>query len=74
MSADGQDKGQGVPARAGTFAVVRAVMGAFIGIRRGRDLRRDAVTITPGQVIVAGIVGALLFVLCLVLVVRWVTH
>ena len=34
----------------------------------------DATTIRPAQVIVAGIIGAALFVFCLIMVVRYVTR
>lgn len=70
----GQQEGSGdAPRRAGAFAVMRAVFGAFVGIRRGRDLNSDALSISLGQAVVAGIIGAVLFVLFLVLVVSWVT-
>ncbi|MND02910.1 hypothetical protein D3C83_224830 [compost metagenome] len=46
---------------------------SFLGIRRRAALERDAVTITPLQVIVAGIIGAAIFVLSLVALVRYIT-
>jgi preprotein translocase subunit Sec61beta len=49
------------------------VLWAFFGIRKRKDYDSDAVRLTPGQVIVAGIIGAVLVVLTLVLVVRFVT-
>ena len=58
---------------AGLFAVARAVFWSFLGIRRKSHYQQDAVTIKPHQVIIAGIIGAVLFVLTLVLVVRFVT-
>ena len=57
-------------ARAGTGQVGRAVFWSFVGIRRGRDLDRDAGAIAPLQVIVAGLIGAAGFVALLLLVVR----
>lgn len=59
--------------QAGFFAVARAVFWSFLGIRRKSHYQQDAVTIKPHQVIIAGIIGAVLFVLTLVLVVRFVT-
>jgi hypothetical protein len=53
--------------------VAKAVLSAFVGIRRGSAHERDAVTITPVQVIVAGVIGAAIFVLSLVLLVRHIT-
>lgn len=54
-------------------AVARAVFWSFLGIRRKSHYQQDAVTIKPHQVIIAGIIGAILFVLTLVLVVHFVT-
>lgn len=59
--------------RAGPLQVARAVFWSFLGIRRRHDQRRDALTLKPHQVIIAGLVGALIFVGTLVLVVRIVT-
>jgi hypothetical protein len=53
--------------------VAKAVASAFIGIRRRAAHERDVVTITPVQVIVAGLIGAAIFVTCLVLLVRFIT-
>jgi hypothetical protein len=58
--------------QAGFFTVARAVFWSFLGIRRKSHYQQDAVTIKPHQVIIAGIVGAVLFVLTLVLVVNFV--
>jgi hypothetical protein len=61
------------PRRASPLQVAKAVLSAFVGIRRGSAHERDAVTITPVQVIVAGVIGAAIFVLSLVLLVRHIT-
>jgi len=47
-------------------------MFAFMGIRKKSDLEHDAATLTPAQVIVGGIIGAVLFVLGVILIVRLV--
>jgi hypothetical protein len=58
----------------GTFLqAMKAVSWAFFGIRKNTDHDHDAATLTMGQVIIAGIVGAALFVLGVVLVVKFVT-
>jgi hypothetical protein len=59
---------------ASPLAVAKAVFWSFLGIRRRTDYQRDAVQITPFQVVVGGLVGALLFVLTLLGVVWFVTH
>ncbi len=65
--------GSNKPRRAGPLQVAKAVLWSFFGVRRSKDQDRDAVTITPLQIIVAGLIGAALLVVCLILVVRLVT-
>jgi len=60
--------------KAGILQVAQAVFWSFLGIRKSRDHDRDAVSITPLQVVVAGVIGAALLVFCLILLVRLVTH
>ena len=59
--------------KASPLQVAKAVLSAFIGIRKRSAHEDDAVTITPLQVIVTGILFAAIFVLSLVLLVRYVT-
>ena len=61
------------PRKASPLQVAKAVLSAFIGIRKRAAHEHDAVTITPVQVIVTGIIAAAVFVLSLVLLVRWIT-
>jgi Protein of unknown function (DUF2970) len=51
---------------------VLAVVWSFLGIRRRADYAKDLQQLNPIHVVVAGIIGAALFVLVLVLLVRWV--
>jgi hypothetical protein len=51
----------------------RAVLWSFFGIRKGKDYRKDAEQLNPVHVILMGIAAAALFVLTLVLIVKWVT-
>lgn len=60
------------PRKATPLQVAKAVASAFIGIRRRAAHERDVVTITPLQVIIAGVIGAAVFVASLVLLVRFV--
>jgi preprotein translocase subunit Sec61beta len=60
-------------AKATPLQVARAVFWSFFGIRRRAEYEKDAVALTPGQVIVAGIIGAIIFVLSLVTLVRFIT-
>jgi Protein of unknown function (DUF2970) len=62
-----------VTARKGSLLqTVRAVAWSFLGIRRRADYAKDVAELNPVHVVVAGIVGAALFVVVLVLLVRWV--
>jgi type IV secretory pathway TrbF-like protein len=64
---------QHTPRKATPLQVAKAVLSAFIGIRKRAAHEHDAVTITPLQVIVAGVIGAAVFVLSLVILVRTIT-
>ncbi|PSJ18700.1 DUF2970 domain-containing protein [Nitrosomonas supralitoralis] len=57
---------------ASIWQIAKAVMFAFMGIRKKSDLEHDAATLTPAQVIIGGIIGAIIFVLGVMLVVRLV--
>jgi hypothetical protein len=58
---------------AGPLDVAKAVFWSFLGIRKRAAHEKDAVTIRPAQVIVAGIIGAVIFVLSLIMLVRYIT-
>ena len=51
---------------------VKAVAWSFVGLRKRAGYEQDVQKLNPVHVIVAGVVGAGLFVLSLVLIVRWV--
>jgi hypothetical protein len=51
---------------------MQAVAWSFFGIRRSRDYERDVQRLNPVHVVVAGVIGAALFVALLVVLVRWV--
>jgi hypothetical protein len=59
--------------KASFLAVAKAVFWSFFGVRKKADYDRDSVSISPVQVIIAGIIGAVLFVLALLMVVKLVT-
>ena len=62
------------PVKATPLQVAKAVLWSFFGIRRRAEYEKDAVTLTPVQVIVAGIIGAIIFVLSLVTLVHFITR
>ncbi|MDB5788879.1 DUF2970 domain-containing protein [Caballeronia mineralivorans] len=49
--------------------LLKAVFWSFFGVRRRRDLESDA-TLNPLHLIAAGIIGAVLFIVVLLVVVR----
>ena len=51
---------------------VRAVGWSFFGVRRSADQAQDVQKLNPVHVIIAGLLGAVLFVIVLVVLVRWV--
>lgn len=60
------------PARATPLQVARAVLWSFFGIRKRAEYEKDAVRLTLPQVVVAGLIGAAVFVLSLILLVRYI--
>ena len=59
--------------RKGSFwQTVKAVGWSFFGVRKASGYEEDISRINPVHVIVAGLLAALLFVLGLVVLVRWV--
>ena len=60
--------------RAGFLRVLAAVFSSFLGIRRKASGERDMVTIKPVHVIVAGLLGAAIFIAILVTLVTMITR
>ncbi|MDP1549401.1 MAG: DUF2970 domain-containing protein [Nitrosomonas sp.] len=59
-------------ASATIWKIAKAVMSAFMGIRKKSDLESDAEILKPVHVITGGIIGAILFVSGVLLVVKFV--
>ena len=60
-------------ARRGSLVhTVRAVAWSFLGIRRADGLAQDVQKLNPVHLLLAGVLGAVLFVAALVLLVNWV--
>lgn len=57
---------------AGILQVAKAVIWAFMGIRKKSDLENDAEMLTPVQVVIGGIIGGVIFVMSVMLLVRLV--
>ena len=61
-----------VSRKASLRQTISAVAWSFFGVRRGKDHENDMARLNPVHVLIAGVLGAALFVLMLVLLVRWV--
>lgn len=60
-------------ARPGSFAqTLKAVAWSFFGVRKSSEYEKDVSQLNPVHVIVAGLVAAALFVVGLIVLVRWV--
>jgi hypothetical protein len=60
-------------ARRGSFVrTFKAVAWSFFGVRKSSEYEKDIAQLNPLHVIVAGIVAAALFVIALVVLVKWV--
>ncbi|MCA1924709.1 MAG: DUF2970 domain-containing protein [Thiobacillus sp.] len=55
--------------KGGNTKAALAVFWSFFGVRRRQDYDADAQSLTPAQVIVAGLIGAAVFVLAMFLLV-----
>jgi len=61
------------PPKAASFPqVLAAVLWSFFGIRKGQAMARDAVTIKPHQVVIAGVLLAAILVVSLIVLVRMI--
>jgi hypothetical protein len=54
------------------WRTIKAVAWSFLGIRKGSDYQQDMAKLNPVHVILAAIMGALLFVVSLIALVNWV--
>lgn len=59
--------------KSSNWRAARAVFWSFFGIRKQSDYENDAMHLTPVQVIVIGLIGAVLFVFSVLGVVMLVT-
>ena len=64
----------GASREAGFMQVIGAVFWSFFGVRRKAAGERDMVTIKPFHVIIAGLLGAAIFVFVLIVLVSVITH
>jgi hypothetical protein len=70
VESEGQQPGR----KASPLRVFKAVFWSFFGVRRRADNQDDLAAITPLQVIVAGVIGAIIFVASLVTLVSFIVR
>jgi hypothetical protein len=58
--------------RGSWWQTARAVAWSFFGVRRGADWEQDVQKLNPVHVVIAGLLGAAVFIAVLVVLVRWV--
>ena len=51
-------------------ATVKAVLWSFFGVRKRSDYERDAAQLNPLHVVIAGIIGAVIFITVLLIIVK----
>lgn len=66
------DLKQAAQRKASFGATMKAVLWSFFGVRRKKDYEADAARLNPIHVVIAGVIGAAIFVAVLVAVVRLV--
>jgi hypothetical protein len=57
---------------ASPLQVAKAVLWSFFGVRRRAEHEKDLAQIKPVQVVIAGLIGAAIFVLSLILLVKFI--
>ena len=56
--------------KASFAATMKAVFWSFFGVRRKGDYEQDAAQLNPVHVLIAGLIGALIFIATLVVIVK----
>ena len=60
--------------KASFVQTMKAVLWSFFGVRKRSDYERDAAQLNPVHVIIAALIGALVFVLVLIAIVKTVVR
>ena len=72
MSQPGTDLKQAVQRKGSFLQTMRAVAWSFFGVRKSSDHEKDVSQLNPVHMVIAGVIGALLFIAALLLLVNWV--
>ena len=58
--------------KASFLQTMKAVAWSFFGVRKSRDLERDVSQLNPLHLVIAGVIGAAIFIGVLLVIVNWV--
>lgn len=59
--------------RKGSFLqTMKAVAWSFFGVRKSGEFEKDVSQLNPLHVVIAGVIGAIMFIVVLLLLVNWV--
>lgn len=67
-----QDLKDTVKRKASFGATMKAVLWSFFGVRKKSDYEKDAAQLNPVHVIIAGVIGAAIFIATLIIIVKLV--
>jgi hypothetical protein len=65
-----QDLKDATKRKASFGATIKAVLWSFFGVRKKSDYEKDAAQLNPVHVIIAGVLGALIFIATLIVIVK----
>lgn len=68
----GEDLRQAAARKGSFLQTMKAVAWSFFGVRKGAGYEKDVAQLNPVHVIIAGVIGAAVFVVLLVVLVNWV--
>jgi hypothetical protein len=72
MSRPGADLKEATQRKGSFLQTMKAVAWSFFGVRKSSDYEKDVSQLNPVHVIIAGVIGVLVFIAVLVVVVNWV--
>ena len=72
MSQPGADLKAASQRKASFLQTMRAVAWSFFGVRKAVDHEKDVSQLNPVHVVIAGVIGAVVFIVILVTLVNWV--
>jgi hypothetical protein len=58
--------------KASFLQTMKAVAWSFFGVRKSRDYERDVSQLNPVHLVIAGVIGAAIFIGVLLVIVNWV--